>query len=161
MEWRLPLLVISTLCGLAFSATEMVNRSTPASYAACTRSVSRLSPRNSCRLNTPRGRSAAIISVPLAARTGRSAFHGEHVALNVEVDVFSFHPWQVKLHNELVPIAPGIHRQGRWARGGAEDLLGEPVKLTEGIGAHQHLHHSPACCALQWGRQSHNLARSP
>lgn len=53
---------ISILRGLAFSATGIVSLSTPASYVASMLSVSRFSPRNSCRLNTPRGRSAATIS---------------------------------------------------------------------------------------------------
>lgn|GEM_PF-5733445 len=55
MDLRWPLLAISILRGLAFSETGIVNRSTPASYSAFTRSVSRLSPRISCRLNTPLG----------------------------------------------------------------------------------------------------------
>jgi|SRR5674476_1173864 len=101
MEWRLPLLVISTLCGLAFSATGMVNRSTPASYAACTRVCIQVVPQEQLPAeHAARALGGDHLGV-LGSEDGALGLHGEHVALNVEVDVFSFHPWQVKLHNEL------------------------------------------------------------
>ena len=79
-------------------------------------SVSRVSPRISCLLNTPRGRSAASSSRS-PSRLGRSALtvstlRSTSRSIGVGVD-----PGEVELDHELVPVAPGVHRHDRGTRG--------------------------------------------
>jgi hypothetical protein len=44
---------------------------------------------------------------------------------------------------ERVPIAPGIHGHEGWSSRRAENLLGKPVELAEGVSAHQHVGSPP------------------
>jgi len=94
-----------------------------------------------------RGRAAAIISVSLPLEMGGAALtvstFDHHRGRRLEP-----HSRQVKLHGELVPIAPGIHWHDGWAGGGSEHLWGEPVKLTEGVCLHQDVDHIPLLVAL-------------
>ena len=70
--------------------------------------------------------------------------HRDHVAFHVDVDRVRADPRQVELDVEGVALTPGVHRHGRGAGhrpGGAEHLLGQSVKVTERVGAHQHRLH--------------------
>ncbi len=102
-------------------------------------SVSRLSPRTSWRLNTPRGRSDDQLGVAGPVRA--LGLDGDDVAFDVQVDPVRLDAEKVELDVEGVALAPGVHRHGRWAGQGAvaaEDLLGQAVQFTEWVGAHEH-----------------------
>jgi hypothetical protein len=64
--------------------------------------------------------------------------HGQDVALHRQVDGLRIHPGQIEVDDELLAPAEGIDRHRGGPRWRAEHLLGEPVEITERIGAHQH-----------------------
>ena len=110
------------------------------------RSRSRLSPSTSWRLNDA-ARALGGQHLPVAVAGDALGADGEHVALDVEVDAVSGHAGQVELDDEPVALAPGVHRHHRGTVGGAEDLLGEAVEVTERVGGTQQHHMSSWFCA--------------
>src|SRR6185312_2988321 len=61
---------------------------------------------------------------------------------------------KVEFDDEFMFLLPGVHRHRCRPRGRPQDLLCEPVELTEGVGAHQHGLLTPSqivcfCCPYQ------------
>ena len=63
---------------------------------------------------------------------------GEDVLLDRQVDGVSTDAGQVEVDVEGVAIAVGIHRHRGRPGGCSEELLGEPVEVTERVGTHKH-----------------------
>jgi len=78
--------------------------------------------------------------LPVAVARRALRLDGQDVALHVDVERVRGDPGQVELDDEAVPLAPCVHRHDRRARrgAGAQELLGEPVEVAEGVGTHQH-----------------------
>ena len=73
-----------------------------------TRSTSRVSPRNSCRLNTPLCRSVAMVSTPSSSR-GRSALTVSTLR-STSRSMSRVDPREVELDDEGVALSPRVHR---------------------------------------------------
>ena len=63
---------------------------------------------------------------------------GQHVLLDSQADGIGLDARQVEVDVEAVAAAIGVHQHRGRPGGGAENLLGEPVQLTERVGAHEH-----------------------
>jgi len=70
--------------------------------------------------------------------------NGEDVSLDVEIDRVGLNTGKLEFGDEPVAVAPCIQRHHSRTRHCAEDLLGEPVEVTEGISTHQHHRHLQA-----------------
>jgi hypothetical protein len=92
-----------------------------------------------------KGAGRALGHGPLHAVRNRLALglHGELVTIDRQVDGLRVDPGQVEGDDELVTLPVRVHRHDGRSQRGAEQLPGQPVKLLERVGAHQHVHVPP------------------
>jgi hypothetical protein len=80
--------------------------------------------------------------LPVAVAGDPLGPHGEHVALDVQVDAVAAHARQVELEHEAVTLAPGVHRHDCGTVGGAQQLVGQAVELPERVRRTKQHHNS-------------------
>src|SRR5439155_20536680 len=76
--------------------------------------------------------------VALRRGPGALSLDREHVALDGDVDRVGVGTRQVEAQLDMVAVTERVHRHPLRPLGTAEDLLGEPVEVSERVIPHQH-----------------------
>ena len=128
----------STLRALACSATGMVTVSTPCVVAGLEPvGVERLAQHDLAGHRALRPLAGEHL-VTLGGGPRPLGLHGEHVALDGEVDRLRRDTREIEAELDRAAVADGVHRHPLGTAGLSEQLVGDAVELAEGVVSNEH-----------------------